>query len=97
MMIFIMQMMRSNITLETIIIAISGYLIVFLALVLLFWFFNMLPRLIYFKSKREHEKKGKSMPHPDRFKVSGEETAAIALALHLFLSELHDEFKQVSA
>ena len=84
-------LLNNNISLETIVIAICGYLIVFLALVILFWFFNLLPKLIYFISKRQHARKGKDIIHPDRFKVSGEETAAIAMALHLYLSELHDE------
>lgn len=91
MMMCILYFLKSNINLETIIIAAVGYLIVFLALVSLFWFFSILPKIIYFNARRENKKKGKSIAHPDEFNVSGEETAAIAMALHLYIGELHDE------
>ena len=39
-------LLKSNINLESLVIACVGYLIVFTALVLLFWFFNMIPRII---------------------------------------------------
>jgi hypothetical protein len=77
--------LKGVISTESLIIAIVGYIVVFASLVLLFLFFNMLPRLIYMKIGR---RKGKE--HPE-IKISGETTAAISMALHLFLSEFHDE------
>ena len=82
--------LANNINLDTLVIAIVGYMIVFIALVLLFFFFNNLPRIIYYKSRRERKRKGKELSETED-KISGEETAAIAMALHLYLSEFHDE------
>jgi hypothetical protein len=80
-----------DIGLESLVIAISGYLIVFTALVLLFLLFNTVPRLLSSKGLK-WGKKEKEGPSGVRSKgISGEETAAIAMALHLYLDELHDQ------
>jgi Na+-transporting methylmalonyl-CoA/oxaloacetate decarboxylase gamma subunit len=69
-------------------IALVGYIIVFSALLILYFFFNFLPRIIYFKrGKKEPEGNANSVKQ----QILGEETAAIAMALHLFLDEFHDE------
>lgn len=81
--------LTSNINLETLLIAAVGYVIVFLALVLLFVFFNFLPRLINIKIRRKSAAAGIEIPEGST--VSGEEIAAISMALHLHFSELHDE------
>lgn len=81
--------LANNINLETLLIAVVGYIIVFLALVLLFVFFNFLPKLINIKIKRKSAAAGIEIPNENT--VSGEETAAISMALHLFLGALHDE------
>lgn len=83
-----MKLLLSNITTESVVIAITGYLIVFAALVLLFWFFSMVPRIIRIKRIRQGRKHGKGSLHGEG--ISGEETAAIALALHLCNEEQHD-------
>lgn len=83
-------LMANNINLDTLVIAIVGYLIVFTALVLLFLFFNNIPKIIYFKTRRERRKRGEAEPD-SAGKISGEETAAISMALHMCFSEMHDE------
>ncbi len=76
--------------LGALVIALVGYLIVFLALVLLYWFFRHLPKLLFIKFKKERRKKG--IPVPDEQEsISGEEIAAISIALHLLFSDMHDE------
>ncbi len=84
-------LLKNNITQETIIIAVVGYVIVFIALVLLFWFFNSIPKLLYLRLGKKHRKAGKPVPGKEDMGISGETTAAIAMALNLYLSELHDE------
>lgn len=84
-----MTILTNNINLETLLIAAVGYIIVFLALVLLFIFFNFLPKLINMKIRRNNAAAG--IKTPEDSSVSGEEIAAISMALHLFFEELHDE------
>lgn len=82
--------LHSQVTLESLVIAASGYLIVFTALVLLYWMFSLVPRLIRSGQKqRGLQVKGKASDKGSAG-ISGEETAAIAMALHLYLSEIHD-------
>jgi len=76
-------------------IAIVGYVIVFFALVLSFFLFSNLPRLIYYKTRKEYRKK-KRMERmeqetgDDGIHLSADLTAAIATALYLHYNELHD-------
>ncbi len=81
-----------NIGGENITIAIVGYAIVFLSLVLLVFVFLNLPKLIQFEARKRMKKKGYQVPEgmPDK-PISGEENAAIAMALYLFFNEIHDE------
>jgi Na+-transporting methylmalonyl-CoA/oxaloacetate decarboxylase gamma subunit len=73
------------------VIALVGYTIVFLALVLLFTFFFFLPKLLYLKVKKSKKKDDLPIDKAGIITVSGEITAAIAMGLHQFLNELHDE------
>lgn len=83
--------LKSNINLESLVIAASGYLIVFTALVLLFCFFSVVPRLIALGKTRKRERQGKPPVIVDGEAISGEATAAIAMAIHLYLDEIHDK------
>lgn len=83
--------LSSNINQEAIVIAASGYLIVFAALVLLFFLFSLVPKLILrVKSKKRKGRSNETLPEGGEL-ISGETTAAIAMALHLYLDEIHDE------
>ena len=81
--------LKNNINLESLVIAVSGYLIVFAALVILFWFFSTVPKLIKLV-KSKSKVVGFSRNHKEAEMISGEATAAIAMALHLYLDEMHD-------
>lgn len=83
-------LLAAGLDLKALVISVVGYLIVFAALVVLFWFFKLLPRLIFFFTRKEWQKKGKSIPESPQT-VSGEEIAAISMALHLVFSDMHDE------
>ena len=80
----------SDIRTLDIIISILGYVVVMISLLLLHLFFFTLPKLIYFKWKKENKFSDSSANQENIKSVSGEEIAAIAMALNLFL-EVHDE------
>lgn len=84
----------SNITDEGVIIAITGYVIVFSALLLLFFVFNNLPKLIYLNLRNRQRKLGKrdeEIKEEVNLNISGEVNAAISTALYLYFTEMHDE------
>ncbi len=77
-------------------IAIVGWIIVFLALVLLVVIFSNIPNLIYYNSRKKQriERKAKLKAETDcddSYNISNEVSAAIAMSLNLFFSEQHDE------
>lgn len=84
-------LLSSNINLESLVIAVVGYLIVFTALVLLFWLFSMTPKLIALGKTKIRVRQGKHPLPQDEKGISGEEIAAISMALHLYLDEVHDQ------
>lgn len=80
-----------NITMNELVIAIVGYLTVFAALVTLYAMFRLLPKIIYLNLRRERIKKGENLTDDKDVLMSGEETAAVSMALHLVFNEMHDE------
>ena len=83
--------LKSNINLESLVIAVAGYLIVFTALVLLFWFFSVVPKLIALGKIKHRVRQGKPPVIEEGEAISGEATAALAMALQLSLDESHDK------
>jgi len=83
--------LKGAITTEAIIIAIVGYIVVFASLVLLFWFFNTIPKLIYMKAGRKSRAGRSADQDQGELGIPGDTSAAISMALHLYFSELHDE------
>jgi len=81
---------------ENLIIALVGYVIVFLALVFLYFVFNNIPKIINLIVRARLRKKGKTeCAKVDDLNVQGTVNAAIAMALHLYFSEMHDEEQTV--
>ena len=74
---------------QGLVIALVGYSIVFSALVLLYFFFNNVSKLLNTNLRNRLRREGKHeiAELPD---MTGEETAAIAMALYLY-NEVHDE------
>lgn len=77
------------------VITVVGYTVVFLALVLLVFCFQSLPKLLHVGlQKRERIKASKrlnSEAFTEEKYLSGEVSAAIAMALSLYFKEQHDE------
>jgi len=84
----------SNITGLSVMIAVVGYVIVFGALVLLFFIFSSLPKLINLNVRRQLKKKGKG-DEQESLNIEGNIAAAISMALHMHFAEIHDEESNV--
>ncbi|HPI38120.1 MAG TPA: OadG family protein [Ignavibacteriaceae bacterium] len=71
--------------------AVIGMGIVFLSLLLLYIVFFNVAKLINLKLKKNLQKEGKSADEIEKeIDISGDVNAAIGMALHLYLSEIHD-------
>ena len=68
-----------------------GYAIVFIALLLLYIVFYNLTKLIQLKLRRFLRKEGVINKEKEDISLPGEVNAAIAMALHLYFLEIHDE------
>ncbi|MGB5988290.1 MAG: OadG family protein [Marinifilaceae bacterium] len=71
-------------------VALVGYSIVFLALVAMIIVFTNIPRLLKLNLKRKLEKEGKVVK-ADSLNIDGNVNAAIAMAIHMYFDEMHDE------
>lgn len=84
---------------DNLIIALVGYVIVFSALVLLYFVFQNMPKLISWQTRIRLKRKGLYKPtaegKAEEVLLPGGDNAAIAVALHLYFSEMHDEEKTV--
>jgi Na+-transporting methylmalonyl-CoA/oxaloacetate decarboxylase gamma subunit len=81
---------------EGVIIAVTGYVIVFVALVLLYYFFYGLTKLLTWQIKNRLIKGGKLPPikKDEDLHIPGEVAAAIAMAIYL-CRDLHDDKSNV--
>ena len=89
----------SRVTSEFTTLAFVGYVIVFVALIALYFVFNYIPVLLTFITKRQLRrqlrKQGMQEEVIDDITITGEVGAAISTALHLFFNEMHDDEKTV--
>ncbi len=76
-------------------VAIVGYSIVFVALVLLVIVFTNLPKLLQIKLRQKLAKEGKSRDEIKDLNIEGDVNAAIAMALYMHFNQLHDEESNV--
>lgn len=73
-------------------VALVGILVVFGALVLLYGVFSQLPRIINMNIRSQLRRQGKhECADQEDLYVPGDVSAAIAAAVHLYYSEMHDE------
>lgn len=84
----------ANVSNFSVTVAVVGYLIVFSALVLLFFVFNAMPKFINLKARQRMKKEGKC-DDCEVMHVEGDVNAAISMALYLYLNEIHDEESDV--
>lgn len=70
-----------------------GWAIVFAALVLLIAVFTSVPKIYHIIVERQLRKEGKLASNEtlDNNDISGDTNAAIAMTLHMYLNEQHDE------
>lgn len=76
---------------DGLIITVIGYLIVFIALLLLTIVFNFIPKILRmdfraYQRKKEHARQEQE----SKREIPGEVNAAIGTAIYLFLNEMHD-------
>lgn len=73
------------------VIVLIGYMIVFLALVILYLVFRyLMPWLFKIKLYRRAAKEGRALDDSEKQVLTGEVNAAIATALYLYFDEIHD-------
>ena len=89
----IIQFDLSAIDSDGLVLVIVGYCIVFMALLLLYFFFRyIIPSILRVKIGKSRIQKGSdSSEKNQRIEITGEVNAAISMALYLYLNELHDE------
>lgn len=76
---------------DGLVITIVGYVIVFLALVLLYFTFSSLAKLVNYQARRRLIRQGKTKQATEgELMIGGDVSAAIAMALYMHLG-LHDE------
>lgn len=69
-----------------------GYIVVFAALIMLSVIFSNLAKVLQINVKRALRKEGKTEEEITKdINISGEVNAAIAMALHLYYEEVHDQ------
>ena len=84
-----------RITSESTTLAFVGYLIVFVALILLYFVFQFIPFLLEKWRKRKLRQKGKIEEVIEDLTITGEVGAAISTAMYLYFNEMHDDEKTV--
>lgn len=85
----------SRVTSESTTLAFVGYIIVFVALITLYFVFHYIPEILRIMNKRKLKKKGMQEQVIEDLTITGEVSAAISTALHLYFNELHDDEKTV--
>jgi Na+-transporting methylmalonyl-CoA/oxaloacetate decarboxylase gamma subunit len=85
----------SRVTNESTTLAFVGYMIVFVALIALYFVFQYIPLILKIINKRKLKKKGMQEQVIEDLTITGEVSAAISTALHLYFNELHDDEKTV--
>ncbi len=96
-------MILANLTFDTsaidefgVTLAIVGYITVFIALVVMFYIYSLIPKIIDFFIRQKLRRQGKyKAAENDELYIQGEVSAAIAMALHLYFDEIHDEESNV--
>ena len=74
----------------SILLAVVGYVTVFIALVIMYFVYNNIPKLINLKIRQRLRREGKIKEAEKELTMVGEVNAAISMALYLYLNE-HDE------
>jgi Na+-transporting methylmalonyl-CoA/oxaloacetate decarboxylase gamma subunit len=73
------------------IVAIVGFVIVSVALSLLVVVFSQIPKLLKLNLRNKLRREGKEVAANSNLQIEGNVNAAIAMALHMYFNEQHDE------
>ncbi len=68
-----------------------GYVVVFVALLFLYIIFSNLTKVLNINVKRFLKKSKVEIPKKENVEISGEVNAAIAMAIYLYYTEIHDK------
>ena len=74
---------------DGLIIAVSGYVIVFLALLILYIVFFFIPKIMRIQIRTKMKKEGKNFDETEC--ITGEMNAAISAAIYMYINEVHDD------
>jgi glutaconyl-CoA/methylmalonyl-CoA decarboxylase subunit delta len=85
----------SRITSDNSTLAFVGYIIVFAALIALYFVFQYIPAVLNVINRKKQKKSGVQEIIIEDFTITGEVSAAISTALHLYFNEMHDDEKTV--
>ena len=76
---------------DGLLISVVGYVVVFLALLMLYIFFSNLTRFLIYRQRKRLKGAGKESDlHKEKLSMTGEVNAAISMALYLHFEEIHD-------
>ena len=76
---------------DSIVLSLVGYFIVFVALIILYLVFNNIPKLIKYNTRRKLRRKGVKQEIIEDITITGDVSAAISTAIHLYFDDIHDE------
>ena len=79
---------------QAIVVALVGYGIVFVALVMLVYVFNTIPKILSYIQRKRLKAAGKH-ELSEKEPLTGETSAAISMALYLYFNDNHDEESSV--
>lgn len=73
-------------------VTVVGYGIVFIALVIMYYVYTLVPKVINMNIRQKLRRQGRHKEAEKKtLDITGEVNAAISLALHLYFDEMHDE------
>ncbi|MBI9072410.1 MAG: OadG family protein [Melioribacteraceae bacterium] len=75
---------------QGVVVSIIGYVIVFIALMLLFFMIAQMSKAINYTVKKKLKSQGKDDASDEEFTLTGEINAAISMAIYLHYQEAHD-------
>jgi glutaconyl-CoA/methylmalonyl-CoA decarboxylase subunit delta len=77
--------------LDGLLISAVGYIVVLSALGLLYYVFRYMPNILQLRIRSKLRREGKTVAQDEDLTLGADTGAAIALALHLYLNEIHDD------
>ncbi len=91
-MLLLLETFNFDAVVDGVTIAIVGYIIVFAALIVMYFVYRLFPYLMQIRLKKKLRKKGIQTPISGKdLTITGDVNAAISAALFLYFNELHDD------